>query len=129
MHLPRHKGLGAQAPARTGISRIFHTMIYSRDGFIATFRSEAAFRQLLLLHGILMVTSFVLDVSRTERAVMLAACFVSLIIELINSAIEAVVDRISLDQHPLSKNAKDMGSAAQSMALMMVATVWAVILL
>lgn len=60
---------------------------------------------------------------------MLAVSFISLLVELLNSAIEAVVDRISLDRHPLSKNAKDMGSAAQTVALLMVGAVWAVVLL
>lgn len=60
---------------------------------------------------------------------MLAVGFISLLVELLNSPIEAVVDRISLDLHPLSKNAKDMGSAAQTIALLMVGAVWAVILL
>ncbi len=60
---------------------------------------------------------------------MWAACLVSLLVELLNSAIEAVVDRISLDFHPLSKNAKDMGSAAQATALLMVGAVWGSIIL
>jgi diacylglycerol kinase (ATP) len=64
-----------------------------------------------------------------ERALMLAVSFISLIVELLNSAIEAVVDRISLDLHPLSKNAKDMGSTAQATALLMVGAIWAVVLL
>lgn len=123
------QGNGKYPHGKTGLRRIFHTLIHSRDGFIATFRGEAAFRQLLLLHGALAVVVFLLDVSRSERALMLAVCFISLIVELLNSAIEAVVDRISLAHHPLSKNAKDMGSTAQSTALLMVATVWAVILL
>jgi diacylglycerol kinase (ATP) len=123
------QGNGKYPHGKTGLRRIFHTLVHSRDGFIATFRGEAAFRQLLLLHGALAVVAFLLDVSQTERALMLAVCFISLIVELLNSAIEAVVDRISLEHHPLSKNAKDMGSAAQTTALLMVATVWAVILL
>jgi diacylglycerol kinase (ATP) len=60
----------------------------------------------------LIIAAFVLDISAVERAIVLAVCFISLLVELLNSAIEAVVDRISLEQHPLSKNAKDMGSAA-----------------
>lgn len=123
------QGNGKYPHGKTGLRRIFHTLIHSRDGFIATFRGEAAFRQLLLLHGALAVVAFLLDVSRSERALMLAVCFISLIVELLNSAIEAVVDRISLAHHPLSKNAKDMGSAAQTTTLLMVATVWAVVLL
>ena len=127
---PGHpQGNGKYPHGKTGLRRIFHTLIHSRDGFIATFRGEAAFRQLLLLHGALAVVAFLLDVSRSERALMLVVCFISLMVELLNSAIEAVVDRISLEHHPLSKNAKDMGSAAQTTALLMVATVWAVVLL
>jgi len=102
--------------------------MHSRDGFLAAVRGEAAFRQLLVLHAALVLSALVLDVSPVERGLMLAVCFISLIVELLNSAIEAVVDRISLELHPLSKNAKDMGSTAQAGALMMVGTVWAVIL-
>lgn len=127
---PGHQqGNGKYPHGKTGLRRLFHTLIHSRDGFLATFRGEAAFRQLLLLHGALAVVAFLLEVSRTERAVMLMVCFISLMVELLNSAIEAVVDRISLEHHPLSRNAKDMGSAAQTTALLMVATVWAVVLL
>ena len=127
---PGHpNGNGKYPHGKTGLRRIFHTLIHSRDGFIATFRGEAAFRQLLLLHGALAVVAFLLEVSRSERALMLMVCFISLLVELLNSAIEAVVDRISLEHHPLSKNAKDMGSAAQSTALLMVGTVWAVVLM
>lgn len=127
---PGHpNGNGKYPHGKTGLRRIFHTLIHSRDGFLATFRGEAAFRQLLLLHGALAVVAFLLEVSRSERALMLMVCFISLMVELLNSAIEAVVDRISLEHHPLSKNAKDMGSAAQTTALLMVATVWAVVLL
>lgn len=113
---------------KTGLSRLLHTLRYSRDGFLAAVRGEAAFRQLLVLHGTLMVLALVLQVSPMERALMLAVCLLSVLVELLNSAIEAVVDRISLEQHPLSKNAKDMGSAAQTVALLMVALVWALIL-
>ena len=73
--------------------------------------------------------AFWLPVSRAERAIMIAVCLLGLIVELFNSAVEAAIDRISLERHPLSKNAKDMGSAAQLVALTMVALVWGVILL
>jgi hypothetical protein len=68
-------------------------------------------------------------VSRVEQALLIAVCLLALIVELLNSAVEAAIDRISLELHPLSKNAKDMGSAAQFVALTMIALVWAVILL
>jgi len=121
-------GTGKYQHGRTGVSRVIHTFMHSRDGFLAAVRGEAAFRQLLVLHAALVLSALVLDVSPVERGLMLAVCFISLIVELLNSAIEAVVDRISLELHPLSKNAKDMGSTAQAGALMMVGTVWAVIL-
>jgi len=129
MQPPSPKDSGKYPHGKTGLRRIFYTLIHSRDGFIATFRGEAAFRQLLLLHALLIATAFLLDISQVERAVVLAVCFICLLVELLNSAIEAVVDRISLEHHPLSKNAKDMGSAAQTTALLMVATVWAVVLM
>lgn len=113
---------------RSGVRRIMYTALYSRDGFIAAFRSEAAFRQLLVLHGALVLAACVLEVSSVERAILLAVCLISLLVELLNSAIEAVVDRISLEIHPLSKRAKDMGSAAQAIALLMVSAVWGVVL-
>jgi diacylglycerol kinase (ATP) len=114
---------------RTGLARIVAAARYSRDGLLATFRGEAAFRQLVALNVVLIPLAFFCPVSRGERALMIAACLLSLIVELFNSAIEAVVDRISAEHHPLSKNAKDMGSAAQLIALILIAAVWGMILL
>ena len=113
---------------QTGLKRIFNAAGYSFDGLRAAFLGEAAFRQLVLLNVVLVPLSFMLQVSRAERAVLIAVCLLALIVELLNSAIEAAIDRISLDRHPLSKNAKDMGSAAQFVALTMIGLVWAVIL-
>jgi len=129
MHPQNSPGTGKYRHGKTGLNRILHTLTYSRDGFMATVRGEAAFRQLLALHGVLMAVTFVLNLSPIERAVMLAVSFISLLVELLNSAIEAVVDRISLERHPLSKNAKDMGSAAQTVSLLMVGAVWAGVLM
>ncbi|MBH3420748.1 diacylglycerol kinase [Pseudomonas gessardii] len=114
---------------QTGIKRIFNAGGYSLDGLRAAFTGEAAFRQLVLLNAILIPLSFFLNVSRVERALLIAVCLLALIVELLNSAVEAAIDRISLDRHPLSKNAKDMGSAAQFVALTMITAVWAVILI
>ncbi|MDR0702696.1 MAG: diacylglycerol kinase [Azoarcus sp.] len=116
-------------PQRTGVARILAAAKYSRDGIKAAFRGEAAFRQLTALHAVLIPLAFFCPVSRGERALMIAVCLLSLVVELLNSAIEAVVDRISTERHPLSKDAKDMGSAAQLFALSMVAAAWALILL
>ena len=114
---------------RTGLARIVAAAGYSRDGLLATFRGEAAFRQLVALHIVLIPLAFFCPVSRGERALMIAVCLLSFIVELFNSAIEAVVDRISPEYHPLCKNAKDMGSAAQLIALTLIAAVWGIILL
>lgn len=114
---------------QTGLKRIVNAAGYSFDGLRAAFTGEAAFRQLVLLNVVLVPCSFLLNVSRAERAIMIAVCLLALMVELLNSAIEAAIDRISLDRHPLSKNAKDMGSAAQFVALTAIALVWAVILL
>ncbi|NWA10704.1 diacylglycerol kinase [Pseudomonas gingeri] len=114
---------------QTGFKRILNASGYSLDGLRAAFTGEAAFRQLVLLNVVLIPVAFFLNISRVERALLIAVCLLALIVELLNSAVEAAIDRISLDRHPLSKNAKDMGSAAQFVALSMIALVWAVILL
>lgn len=120
---------GAAMKGRIGLARIWHASGYSMAGLKAAYRGEAAFRQLVLLNLILIPVALLLDVSRVERAVLVGVVFLALIIELLNSAIEATVDRISLELHPLSKQAKDMGSAAQLLALCLIGLVWAVILL
>lgn len=115
--------------SRGGVSRVFKATGYSLAGLRAAIVGEAAFRQLLALSAVLIPLACVLQVSALERAVLLLVVFVALIVELLNSAIEAVVDRISLELHPLSKQAKDMGSSAQLISLLMILTVWLVILL
>ena len=114
---------------QTGFRRILNASGYAFAELRAAFVGEAAFRQLVLLNVILIPIAFWLNVSRVERALLIAVCLLALIVELLNSAVEAAIDRISLDLHPLSKNAKDMGSAAQFVALGMITAVWAVILL
>jgi len=114
---------------RTGLRRILNAGGYSIDGLRAAFSGEAAFRQLLWLNGLLIPLAFFVDVSRGERALMVAVCLLALIVELLNSAVEAAIDRISLERHPLSKNAKDMGSAAQLVSLTLIGCVWLIILL
>lgn len=113
---------------KTGFKRIISATGYSMAGFKAAFQHEAAFRQIILLNIILIPSTFFLDVSSLEQALMILVCLLAIIVELFNSAIEAVVDRISLDKHPLSKNAKDMGSAAQFVALAIITITWLLIL-
>ena len=113
---------------QTGLKRILNAAGYSLDGLRAAFTGEAAFRQLVLLNVVLIPLAFWLDVSPVERALMVAVSMLSLIVELLNSAIEAVVDRVSLERHPLAKRAKDVGSAAVFVALANVVAVWGCVL-
>ncbi|MEG8241976.1 diacylglycerol kinase [Acinetobacter baumannii] len=101
---------------------------YSISGFKAAYQNEAAFRQIVLINLVLIPVSFFLDVTRGEHALMIIVCLFAIIVELFNSAIEAVVDRVSLEKHQLSKNAKDMGSAAQFVALSIIVATWLIIL-
>jgi diacylglycerol kinase (ATP) len=114
---------------RTGLRRILDAGGYSLMGLQAAYRGEAAFRQLLLLNVLLLPLACLVDVPRSERVLLIIVPMLGLIVELLNSAIEATVDRISLSLHPLSKQAKDMGSAAQFIALALVAVTWGLILL
>ena len=108
----------------SGLQRILNATGYSLAGFKAAFQNEAAFRQIILINLLLIPLSFFMPVSRVEEVLMIVVCLLAIIVELINSAIEAVVDRVSIEQHPLSKNAKDMGSAAQFVALAIIALTW-----
>lgn len=124
-------GMNQYSPlkGKSGFRRIFNATHYSISGFKAAFAHEAAFRQVLLINLILIPTSFFCDVSRLEQALMVAVCLLAIIVELFNSAIEAIVDRISLERHELSKNAKDMGSATQFVSLSIIFIVWLLILM
>lgn len=113
---------------RTGLQRLWNAIGYSLDGFTSAFRHEEAFRQEALLAAVLIPIALALDVGGVGRALMIASVFLMLIVELLNSAIEAVVDRISLDRHSLAKRAKDIGSAAVFLSLVNLAVVWALVL-
>lgn len=115
---------------KTGLRRLFNAFGYSLDGLQAAFRHEDAFRQLSLLSLLLIpLALFVVDASSLGRAMLVASCLATLVIELLNSAIEAAVDHTSLERHPLAKRAKDMGSAAQLLGLINLASVWGLVLL
>ncbi|HCA4901254.1 diacylglycerol kinase [Acinetobacter baumannii] len=113
---------------KSGLKRILNATSYSISGFKAAYQNEAAFRQIVLINLVLIPVSFFLNVTRGEHALMIIVCLFAIIVELFNSAIEAVVDRVSLEKHQLSKNAKDMGSAAQFVALSIIVTTWLIIL-
>ena len=113
----------------TGLRRIFMAGIYSMQGFQHAFKHEAAFRQELLLAIIFIPLACWLDVEQMERMLMIASLLLVIIVELLNSAIEAVVDRVGLEKHELAGRAKDLGSAAVFVALTLTVYVWADVLL
>ena len=84
----------------SGVQRILNATSYSLAGFKAAFQNEAAFRQIILINALLIPLSFFMPVSRVEQVLMIVVCLLAIIVELINSAIEAVVDRVSMAQHP-----------------------------
>lgn len=108
----------------TGIKRIILAAGYSAKGLRAAFVHEAAFRQELLLCAVLIPLACWLDVNAIERMLLISSLLLVLIVELLNSAIEAVVDRIGPEQHQLSGRAKDLGSAAVLIALLLTLYLW-----
>ncbi|MCX9158167.1 diacylglycerol kinase [Niveibacterium sp. 24ML] len=114
---------------KTGLRRLWNAMHYSMEGFRAAYRHEDAFRQEVLLAALMIPAALLLPVGMVGRALMIGSVLLVLIVELLNSAIEAAVDRISLDSHTLSKRAKDIGSAAVFVALTNVVLVWTCVLL
>lgn len=118
----------SQFKSKSGVKRIFSAFFYSLEGLQAAWRQEHAFRQELILVVIGTIIAMSLSVSAFEKLMMIAVLVLMLIVELLNSAIEAVVDRVSLERHELSKNAKDFGSAAVLLTFLMAVATWAVIL-
>ena len=114
---------------KTGLLRVWNAFHYSLAGLRAAYLAEDAFRQEALLAALLIPASFLLPVSGTGQALMVASILLVLIVELLNSAIEATVDRISMERHPLAKRAKDIGSAAVLLALLNVLAIWACVLI
>ena len=108
-----------------GIKRVFKAFFYSLEGLASSMKHEAAFRQEALLAVILIPASFLLHVPIAQHLVLVASVILVLIVELINSSIEAVVDDISLRNRPLAKRAKDMGSAAVLLSLINCLVCWA----
>ena len=112
-----HKG-------RTGLTRVLYATRHSAAGLAAAWHHESAFRQEAVLAGLMLPAALWLGTTWIERALLISAVLLVLIVELLNSGIEATVDRISLDLHDLSKRAKDFGSAAVMLALMLCAGIW-----
>jgi diacylglycerol kinase (ATP) len=114
---------------KTGLTRVWNALFYSCAGLSAAYRHEDAFRQEVWLAVVLIPLSLLLPANGVGHALMVGSVLLVLLVELINSAIEAAVDRISLENHRLSKRAKDIGSAAVLVALINVIATWGLVLL
>lgn len=114
-------------PGNTGLRRIINATFFSMAGFRAAWRDEAAFRQELLLSVVLIPTAFWLGRTAVERSLLIGSCLIVLIVELLNTGIENVVDRFGEERHRLSGQAKDMGSAAVFTSLMLTLVIWSLI--
>ena len=128
LYSPQNMEPVSEFKSKSGLKRIFSAFFYSMDGLKSAWRHEHAFRQELVLFIVATAIALALRISAFEKLVLIAVMVLILIVELINSAIEAVVDRISLERHPLSKNAKDFGSAAVLLACLLAAATWGVVL-
>jgi len=115
--------------SKEGFRRLFHAAGYSVAGLAAAVRRESAFRQELALAAVLIPLGFWLGPSGIARALLVGSVLLVLVVELMNSAVEATVDRISLERDDLAKQAKDFGSAAVLLSLVNVAVVWLLVLL
>lgn len=116
------------AKAPQGLSRLGRALRYSFAGFRHALRNEAALREEIVLFVLLAPASLFFPVSRVEHLLLVASMLIVILVEFLNSAIEAAIDRISTERHALSGQAKDMGSAAVLVSLVLWALVWGVIL-
>lgn len=114
---------------KTGVRRLINATRYSKQGFSAAWKTEEAFRQEAILSIIMIPIACLIPVTMVEKLLMIGSVFIVLIVEVLNSAIEAVVDRFGTEIHPLSGKAKDLGSAAVLLALVQCGVVWVVILM
>jgi diacylglycerol kinase (ATP) len=114
-------------PGNTGLRRIVNATFFSMAGLRAAWRDESAFRQELLLCVILIPTAVWLGRTAVERSLLIGSCLIVLVVELLNTGIENVVDRVGHEPHRLSGQAKDLGSAAVFVSLVLVLVVWGLI--
>lgn len=113
---------------KQGLTRLINALGYSKDGLSAAWKNEAAFREEVLLAAVTLPLAFYLGQTGIERALLAGSILFILIVEILNSAVEAVVDKASPEKHELAKRAKDMGSAAVLLSLLNAAVIWACVL-
>ena len=109
---------------KSGLRRLINACGYSKDGFIAAYRHEEAFRQEFWLLILAVIIACILPITLMQAVWIESAALLLLIVEILNSAVEAVVDRIGPEIHPLSKRAKDMGSCAVTLTIVLCLIVW-----
>jgi len=126
--LPSRSSMESPHKGKTGLVRLRNALGYSLQGLREAYRNEDAFRQEALLAAVAIPLAFFVGGTGVERALLIASILLVLIVELLNSAIEATVDRISYEDHRLAKRAKDIGSAAVFLSLVSAAIVWIVVL-
>ena len=114
---------------KTGLERLIAATGYSLSGLAQAVKNEVSFRYELMLAAVMIPAGLWFGATGIERALLVASVLIALVVELLNSAIEATVDRVSLEEHPLAKRAKDIGSAAVMIALINAGAVWLLILL
>jgi len=119
---------GGPHKGKTGVTRIWNALFCSIDGLRAGVKHEDAFRQEVLLAALLIPAALFTPASGVGKALMIGAVLLVLIVELLNSAVEATVDRVSLENHHLAKRAKDFGSAAVTLSLLNVPLMWGLVL-
>jgi diacylglycerol kinase (ATP) len=115
-------------PPDIGPGRIVKALGHSLQGLAATWRTEGAFRQEVIAAAVLIPIACLVPVAPAERVLLIASVLLVMVVELLNSALEAAIDRISLERHPLSKRAKDAGSAAVLLAIAIALLTWGVLL-
>ena len=115
--------------SKGGVKRIYAAFLYSLNGLRTAWKSEHSFRQELMAVIPTAIVALLLPVSHLEKLALIAVLILVLVVELLNSAIEAVVDRVSFERHPLSKNAKDFGSAAVLLSLLLAVATWGTVVL
>lgn len=122
---------GNESPfkGKTGLRRVWNALTYSLAGLKAAYLCEDAFRQEVMLAALLIPVALLVPAPWIGRGLMIASLLLVLVVELLNSAIEAVVDRVSLENHRLAKRAKDIGSAAVLVSLILVLVVWGCVLM
>ena len=119
---------GSTLKGKRGVRRLINATRYSRDGLIEAWRNEDAFRQEVVLTLVLAPIALLLPIALVEKILLVGVLLVLLIVELLNSAVEAAIDRDSLEINSLGKRAKDLGSAAVMLALVLAGGTWIAIL-